>query len=80
MGAAEALDAFRERFGREPDAGELIRFMSPPAKGEATPVEVDPDRRSCEICGKAIYGRSDRRTCSPAHQKQLQRRRVRADD
>lgn len=30
--------------------------------------------RRCVICGKAIHGRSDRQTCSPAHQKRLQRR------
>ena len=50
-----------------------------PVHRNPAPVVIDPDRRSCEICGKAIYGRSDRRTCGPTHQKALQRRKLRGD-
>jgi hypothetical protein len=32
--------------------------------------------RHCVICGRAISGRIDRQTCSPAHQKRLQRRQA----
>jgi hypothetical protein len=32
--------------------------------------------RHCVICGRVISGRIDRQTCSPAHQKRLQRRQA----
>lgn len=34
-----------------------------------------PGRRSCVVCGKAISGRSDRQTCSPACRTALHRAR-----
>lgn len=65
---ADKRDAYR----REQAKRRYLDRIAPVLDALGAPAPTSA-RRVCEWCGKAIAGRVDRRTCSPAHRKALDR-------
>jgi hypothetical protein len=71
----EVRGASRRSSARSGDSGDDDPHHGPPLSGERV------ERRTCAAtgCQNEVTGRADRRTCSPACKKRLQREELRAD-